>query len=621
MLYTFILWAVIGGILLFFILARLFRPNRKAEQKQGFLYRSWRSFAAGSRRYLLPESFPQLFPNTTRLQVLILAIICIYLTIFSLVGIVYKTWITPVKASPGKFNTRTGLGGFSDRVGALAYALTPLTIGLCSRDSILSLLTGIPYQNFNFLHRWTGRIILVQSFIHTIGWTIIEGKLYQPQPKVYNNFIKQPYMIWGIVAQGFITFLYVFSLRPVIRWTGYEFFRKTHLVVAGLYLGACWGHWNKLACWMIAALGLLGVDLGMRVLRVCLIHLGYKDGNKGLGFRAAQSKIELFKDPSGTIIRMEFTHNHEPWKIGQHFYITFPSLSVWQSHPFTPASTPPTSLVPPKHTYIIRARSGETGKLAQLVETAATAEDKTSIFTTPVVMLGPYGQSIIDTEASNFVAIAGGTGISFTLPAIIAALANPSPHTRNIEFVWIIPHIDNLAWIAPELTALKSHLAVLQHESGEMERDTKMQLKPIISSDKRFRIRIFVTRGAETRTHIPILLTNTSPTDKDMHISSPSSRSSTPVSHSHSAHIKDLLIAHPDFEVTYLDHQHPDIPSILGSFVDGTVESGRTRVIGSGPAALGTDLRKAVAGRNGGAGVWRGDERGDVELVWDDRLG
>jgi predicted ferric reductase len=156
--------------------------------------------------------------------------------LYRLIGITYKTWRTPIKDS-NLFNTRSGIGGFADRIGAFAFALTPLTIALCARDSVLSILTSIPYQSFNFLHRWTGRIILVQSFVHCIIWTIVEGYLYQPQPKVYVTWIKQEYMIWGIVAQSFIFFLFVFSLRPVIRWTGYEFFRKSHFVVAILYIG------------------------------------------------------------------------------------------------------------------------------------------------------------------------------------------------------------------------------------------------------------------------------------------------------------------------------------------------------------------------------------------------
>ena len=182
--------------------------------------------------------------------------------------------MTPVKNLPGVYNTRTGLGGFSDRVGALAYALTPLAVALGSRESILTLLTGVPYQSFNFMHRWLGRIIFIQSWIHTIGWTVIEAKLYQPQPKVYSNFIKQLYMIWGCIALLFITFLFIFSLKRVIRLTGHEFFRKAHYIVGMLYIGACWGHWNQLACWMIASLGVWGIDRGMRFLRTLLIHTG-----------------------------------------------------------------------------------------------------------------------------------------------------------------------------------------------------------------------------------------------------------------------------------------------------------------------------------------------------------
>ena len=85
MLYTFIMWAVIGGLLLFIVWGRLFRPLRKSERdaKQTFLYRGCRFISAASRRYLLPESYPKFFPSTTRLQVLILAIIILYLTIFS----------------------------------------------------------------------------------------------------------------------------------------------------------------------------------------------------------------------------------------------------------------------------------------------------------------------------------------------------------------------------------------------------------------------------------------------------------------------------------------------------------------------------------------------------------
>ncbi|KAJ7095903.1 ferric reductase like transmembrane component-domain-containing protein [Mycena belliarum] len=595
------------------VFGRLFRPHRKnvgdGNSKQSFLYRSTRSAAALSRKHLLPESFPRLFPNTSRLQVLILAILTVYLTIFTFIGIVYKRWETPNKGTT-RMSIRTGLGGFSNRVGVLAFALTPLTVALCSRDSMLSLLTGIPYQHFNFLHRWTGRIILIQSSIHTIAWTIVEARLYQPQPDKYLNFMKETYAIWGVVAQGFITFLFVFSFRPVIRWTGYEFFKKSHLIVAGLHFGACWGHWHLLACWMIASLGILGIELGMRTLRVCLIHMGYKDGSKGFGFRSINSKVEVFKDPSGTIVRMTYTHNHEPWKIGQHFYLTFPALSIWQSHPFTPASVPPTSMVPPSHVYIIRARDGETGKLGA---TETSTSEKNDSFETPVIMVGPYGRSTIDREATNILAIAGGTGISFTLPTVLSALADPTSITQNIEMIWIIRHIDNLAWIGPELTTARSYLS---DSSSDPKSPT-----PSITHPKRFRIRIYVTRAPETRTHVhprPGTAADQQPPKQDLEISSVSSNEFNPT---HTHEIRDLIAVHPAFSIEYLDHARPSVDAMLTAFMDDTVDAGSTQVLGSGPAALGTDIRAGVARWNDAGRVWRGDERGDVRCVWDDRMG
>lgn len=163
----------------------------------------------------------------------------------SLVGIVYKTWVTPI-AKTDLFNTRTGIGPWSDRIGALAYALTPFTIMLCMRESVLSIVTGIPYQHFNFLHRWLGRIIFVQSFLHTLGWTLVEARFYQPQPKVYVAFITQQYAMFGVVAMFFITWLTLFSTQWAIRKFGYEFFKASHWIIAVLYIAACWGHWVSL---------------------------------------------------------------------------------------------------------------------------------------------------------------------------------------------------------------------------------------------------------------------------------------------------------------------------------------------------------------------------------------
>lgn len=204
-------------------------------------------------------------------------------------GISYRTWITPVKISPGKFNTRTGLGGFSDRVGALAYALTPLSIHLSSRDSALSVLTGLPHTSFLFFHVWTGRIIFIQSFLHTLGWTIIEARLYQPQPAVYRDSMSQLYIIFGVVAMLLITVLYLGSLKRVVRRTGYQIFKLTHYVTAAFYLAACWIYWTGLACWIIVAIVLLTMDRGVPLIRLLLVHTGHLGTKNYVGFQDGKS--------------------------------------------------------------------------------------------------------------------------------------------------------------------------------------------------------------------------------------------------------------------------------------------------------------------------------------------
>jgi Na+/H+-dicarboxylate symporter len=95
MLYTFILWAVIGGILALLFVLKVAQPspgnrgneleleNCTAKERSNTWYRAWRGAGASLRRLLLPESCVGFFGNITRLQLLVLAILLSYLLIFS----------------------------------------------------------------------------------------------------------------------------------------------------------------------------------------------------------------------------------------------------------------------------------------------------------------------------------------------------------------------------------------------------------------------------------------------------------------------------------------------------------------------------------------------------------
>ncbi|OAQ71359.1 ferric-chelate reductase [Pochonia chlamydosporia 170] len=595
MLYMGILWATILGILLIWaILRRASRPAiqgtlQNSRSDEGIFNKLRKTAAAISRRFLLPDANHFLFGRTTRFQVVILALLSGYLFVWSFLGIAYNTWVTPVKNMPGVYNTRTSLGPWSDRVGVIAYALTPLSVLLSSRESLLSLLTGVPYQSFNFLHRWLGYIIVVQSLLHTIGWLIIQLNLYQPQPKVSLEWIVQPYIIWGIVAMILLLIMFVLSTPWGIRATGYEFFRKAHYVLAMVYIGACWAHWNKLECFLVPAFILWGIDRGARFVRTGLLH--YHPSSMYAGFRPVEASITRFPDVEhGDVLRLDLENAQDTWNIGQHFYLCFTESSIWQSHPFTPLNAPVVEKGLVKHSYIMRAKSGETRKLAELAMKKSIAANSTGV-TTGVLLTGGYGEDLLEKidRTTNIVCIAGGTGITFVLPILLHLARHKSPSDRRIELIWAMRHSRNVDWV-------KDEMAVLRRAQKELN----------------LTISLFATRdtadsGKEDKHDKP----------QDADVVSSSSDDICPCD--------DKAACAPGISVDKIgdgkddDSRHPSLHKMVAEFVEGTV-SGRTVVFTSGPGGMITDLRNIVASLNAPGKVWARQDRFDVELVCDDRL-
>ncbi|KAJ2984472.1 hypothetical protein NUW58_g6040 [Xylaria curta] len=575
---------------------RIWAPSRtdglvpgSISAKESSVTRFSRAFSAYIRSSLLPDAARPIFGRTTRLQVLILAVLAGYLLIWSFVGITYQMWITPVKNNPGLYNIRSSLGPFSNRIGILAYALTPLSILLSNRESILSLLTGVPYQSFNFLHRWLGYIIFIQGSVHTIGWTVIEVRLYQPQPSTAIGWITQTYMIWGVVAMILLLMLFVLSTPWAIRITGYEFFRKAHYILAIIYIGACWGHWEQLKCFMLPSLLIWFLDRGVRLLRTALIHHQWlSDGS--MGFRAAPASLTHFSDADGDIVRMDFTQPHDAWKIGQHFYLCFAESSIWQSHPFTPLNLPQTRNGSVTHSYIFRAKGGETKKVADLALKKLAQSPKA---TTPVILTGPYGESIAETlmPEDNLLCVAGGTGITYVLPVLLDLVQRPATRDRKIQLIWAIRRKADLCWVEQEIVAINN--AARSHGID---------------------VHIYVTREGGSSTYsaqdeklgeqvVDVKETCGSPSCSSTSVNG----IQTPIS------LDIQRIGSKGL------NQHPDLKTLVNDFVDSTVR-GPTKVFGSGPGGMISDLRSIVATCNSGSKVWKGNERFDVSLICDDRL-
>ncbi|KAJ6442306.1 hypothetical protein O9K51_05862 [Purpureocillium lavendulum] len=602
MLYMGVLWATLGGILLVWFLARRISqpavhpapaPPKQTPSAPGKVRRT---VAAYTRRYLLPDANHFVFGRTTRLQVLILALLSGYLLLWSFVGIAYGTWVTPVKKMPGVYNTRTSLGPWSDRVGVIAYALTPLSVLLSSRESLLSVLTGVPYQSFNFLHRWVGYIILAQSALHTIGWCVIQIRLYQPQPSVGLEWIVQTYIVWGVVAMILILLLFILSTPWAIRKTGYEFFRKAHYVLAMVYIGACWAHWNKLECFLVPAFIIWGIDRGARLFRTALLHY-HPAAVTGAGFRPLHAEVTRFPDTEhGDVVRLDFDNEQDCWAVGQHYYLCFTEGSIWQSHPFTPLNAPTLQKGLVRHSYILRAKSGETKKVADLVARKSQLAGDAAVATTPVILTGPYGENLLEKVDmnTNIVCVAGGTGITYVLPVLLQLARERPVPDRKIELIWAMRHSSNVDWVRGEMDTLRRAQKALN-----------------------LTIRLFATRDVGSG--------GGGDNETDEKCGGGGSKNTDVTEVDSSASEDACPCEDPKVSVDKIgdgasdDSRHPALTQLLGDFVADTV-AGRTVVFASGPGGMITDLRTIVAGLNDPTKVWRRQERFDVNLVCDDRL-
>jgi len=375
---------------------------------------------------------------------------------------------------------------------------------------------------------------------------------------------------------------------------------------------------------MIASLSIFGIDRGARLLRTGLIHIGYLDRSRGMlllnlllsitkllikcagfGFHLAQSSAQYFHDEEGGVVRLEFDHNHDSWAVGQHFFLCFPALSIWQSHPLTVASVPTFHPVTPRHTYIVRCRKGETRRLKTFVlnegsDVIAKEVNGSKISTTPVILCGPYGAPLLlssannGPELANILSIAGGTGVSLTLPLALAATSSTAFQGVAIDFIWIIRRAANMQWISTELEELKSR--------------TKT------TKDIDLSIHIYVTqeKGTDSVGLAPQLTGKETSVKLDIPPLSPSSFSTS----------SEKSPRTENFKITYLNSQKPNLRDIVTSFMDTRANTElRTRVIASGPAVMGGDLRETVAGLNDGGKVLRGERKWDVELCWDGRIG
>lgn len=353
------------------------------------------------------------------------------------------------------------------RCGALAAFNLIFTILFALRNNPFIWILGISYDTFNLFHRWTARLVILESVAHVAAFMYNTYRVnYQGQ----NGWNSTKWVLdhsvsyqWGLAGFAAFIFLLLQSLGP-LRRAFYDTFLSLHRIGIVVAVTGVYFHMAKHALpqlpWAYLFISLLALEPLVRLRRVIYYNYSWK--------RRTWTKVTaeaLPGDATRVTFAMPRSWNGRP---GLHTYVYLPRIAPLSLHPFSVAwhtcsgyvrldqEKPPSSVEdltieagPSTVSCIIRARTGMTRSLYDRASTAKT--DQIELWG---AIEGPYGgHHSLDTYGT-VVLFAAGAGITHQLSFVrhlLAGYIDNTSATRRIVLVWSIPTIDLVEWIYPWL--------------------------------------------------------------------------------------------------------------------------------------------------------------------------
>ena len=357
------------------------------------------------------------------------------------------------------------------RSGTLSMVnMVPLII-MAGRNNPLIPLLQISFDTYNLLHRWMGRVVVIEAVIHTIAWLIPAvadlGWDGAAQKLINNWFCGSGWV--GTVA---LIILLITSLSP-LRHAFYETFLNVHIILAFVIFVCTWIHCVTAHVegglpqipWIIAIMALWFADRAARFLRLAYANWTRKD------FTHA-----ICEPLPGEVTRVTLQlPRYVDIRPGTHAYLRFWGMNVWESHPFSIAwvehsdkadSTLPVSEKDPlanfnsgkattNVSFVIGAHTGMTRRLYNAA--ARGAVNGNHAIRVKAAMEGPYaGHHSLDSYG-HAVLFAGSTGITHQISYIrhlLQGYNDGTVATRRVTLVWIIREHEALDWVRPYMNAI-----------------------------------------------------------------------------------------------------------------------------------------------------------------------
>ncbi|KAJ5167192.1 uncharacterized protein N7482_005973 [Penicillium canariense] len=362
------------------------------------------------------------------------------------------------------------------RSGTLAVLnMVPLFM-LAARNNPLISILRISFDTYNLLHRWLGRIIVLESVVHTAAWAV-NAVDEQGLTEMLAHLRETPFFIWGLIGTVSMVFLCLHSPSP-IRHAFYETFLHLHQLAALLAFLGVWFHLHldslPQRSWGTSIAVIWLVERSIRLIRLAHLNLSIKHGCTNMTVQALPGEAcrVTFHLPKSARI--------EP---GCHVFAYIPCVSWWMSHPFSiawaEASTPnpspryhdttstdslpsPTAIEKQSHplddyfepthrptevSLIVSARQGMTRRLYNL---ARSKPDQ--ILRAPGFIEGPYGSHPANPSSyGTTVLFSAGAGITHHLMYtrdLVERAATSRAATRRVYLIWSVRSTDHLAWVS-----------------------------------------------------------------------------------------------------------------------------------------------------------------------------
>lgn len=339
------------------------------------------------------------------------------------------------------------------RAGVMAvYNMIAMVI-FAGRNNPLIPILQISFDTYNLFHRWIGRIVVIESIVHTGAW-FYNRKAAEGWDGTFTSLFTDPFYTTGIVAAVAMLVILITSISPV-RHAFYETFLNGHIIMGFLAILGAMLHCelNDLPQTPLTR-AILIIWLLERLARVArLVYVNYSTR----GWTSASIQA-MPGDACKVTVHLPKHVNIRP---GTHAYLRFWGVNAWESHPFSIAwaedrlvDASPRGLGDEKAmaavaqtdvSFIIHAQTGMTRRLFELA--VRQGEKPVPI---RAALEGPYaGHHSLDSYG-HVVLFAGSSGITHQLPYIrhlIAGYKNSSVATRKITLVWIIREPEHLEWI------------------------------------------------------------------------------------------------------------------------------------------------------------------------------